>query len=106
MNSFQQFQQKHIDLLRRYETNKESADFLKEVREYIEHVLSASRQISDSRERNQLRANLRFWGAYIYDHTGTYPNLSLLPAEGEASKPIPKPTPMNRTWIIVASLFF
>jgi hypothetical protein len=97
MNSFQELQQKHIDLLRRYETNKESADFLKDVRQYIEQVLSASRQIGDSRERNQLRANLRFWGAYIYDNTGTYPNLTLLPSEA-GSEPTPAPQPTPKVW--------
>jgi hypothetical protein len=97
MNSFQELQQKHIDLLRRYETNKESADFIKQVREYIEQVLSASRQIGDSRERNQLRANLRFWGAYIYDNTGTYPNLTLLPSEA-GSEPTPAPQPTPKVW--------
>ncbi len=97
MNSFQELQQKHIDLLRRYETNKESADFIKQVREYIEQVLSASRQIGDSRERNQLRGNLRFWGAYIYDNTGTYPNLTLLPSEA-GSEPTPTPQPAPKVW--------
>jgi hypothetical protein len=107
MNSFQELQQKHIDLLRRYETNKESADFIKDVREYIEQVLSASRQISDSRERNQLRANLRFWGAYIYDQTGTYPNLTLLPSEAEvepAPAPQPTPNPLNARLIMLAAV--
>src|SRR5215208_7534899 len=103
MNSFQELQQEHIDLLRRYETNKESADFIKQVREYIEQVLNASRAISDSRERNQLRANLRFWGAYIYDQTGTYPNLTLLPSEtgAEPAPPLP-PKPWNIRSIILA----
>jgi hypothetical protein len=87
VDRFQELQKKHIDLLRRYETNKESADFLKDVQEYTQQVLTASREINDSRERNQLRANLRFWGAYIYDHTGTYPNLTLLPSEGRTELP-------------------
>jgi hypothetical protein len=107
MSSFQELQQKHIDLLRHYETNKESADFIKQVREYIEQVLSASRQIGDSRERNQLRANLRFWGAYIYDNTGTYPNLTLLPSEAAAEPtpaPQPAPNPLNARLITVAVL--
>lgn len=104
MNSFQELQKKHMDLLRRYETNKESADFIKDVREYTEQVLSASREISDSRERNQLRANLRFWGAYIYDHTGTYPNLSLLPSEGGSEAPPSKVESTNSRGIIIVFL--
>ena len=90
MNSFEELQKKHLDLLRRYETNKESAEFIKDVREYIDQAINGSREISDSRERNQVRANLRFWGAYIYDHTGTYPNLNLIPSEGKAEPPPPK----------------
>ena len=102
MDRFQELQKKHIDLLRRYESNKESADFLKDVQEYTQQVLTASREINDSRERNQLRANLRFWGAYIYDHTGTYPNLTLLPSEGRIEAPPPRKT--RATYITAASI--
>lgn len=102
MNRFQELQDKHVELLRRYETNKDSADFIKDVREYTEQVLNASREISDSRERNQLRANLRFWGAYIYDHTGVYPNLSLLPSEGKAEAAARPTPPLPRQGITIA----
>src|SRR5215207_10093039 len=103
MSKFQELQDKHVRLLERYESHKESQEFLKEGREYTEEVINASREVGNSRERNQLRANLRFWGAYIYDHTGTYPNLSLLPSEGGTALPTPKPTPLNKRWMIIAS---
>ena len=104
-SKFQELQDKHVRLLERYESHKESQEFLKEVREYTEEVINASREIGDSRERNQLRANLRFWGAYIYDHTGTYPNLTLLPSEAGSATPIPKTRTPNRSGIIIASVF-
>lgn len=104
MNRFQELQNKHVELLRRYETNKASADFIKDVRAYVEQVLNASREISDSRERNQLRANLRFWGAYIYDRTGVYPNLSLLPSEATAETSALKAAPLNGRGIAIAAI--
>ena len=104
MSNFQQLQDKHIKLLQSHEKHKESPELLKEVKEYTEEVVNASREIGDSRERNQLRANLRFWGAYIYDQTGTYPNLNLLPSEGGTAAPPPKAAAINIRWVIIVPL--
>ena len=104
MSKFQELQNQHIKLLQGYERHKESPELLKEVKEYTDQVVNVSREIGDSRERNQLRANLRFWGAYIYDLTGTYPNLNLLPSEVSPVTPAPKAT--NARWIIPIALIF
>jgi hypothetical protein len=104
MSKFKELQDQHVRLLERHEKHKESPELLKEVREYTEQVINASREISDSRERNQLRANLRFWGSYIYDRTGTYPNLSLLPSEAKTETPSPETQAKNITWIVTFSL--
>lgn len=101
MSRFQQLQDKHIKLLQSHEKNKTSPELLKEVKDYTEEVMNASREIGDSRDRNQLRANLRFWGAYIYDQTGTYPNLNLLPSEGGAEVAPPKTSAINFRWAII-----
>lgn len=101
MSRFQQLQDKHIKLLQIHEKNKASPELLKEVKDYTEEVMNASREIGDSRDRNQLRANLRFWGAYIYDQTGTYPNLNLLPSEGGAEVAPPQTSSINFRWAII-----
>ena len=104
MRKFEELQTRHLELVARYEQGKESEDLLVDVRAYVAQVQLAGKEIGDSRERNQLRANLRFWGAYIYDHSGTYPNLNLLPSEGGTALTAAKPKPMNFRWIIIASI--
>lgn len=106
MSKFKELQAEHVRLLEGHEKQKESPELLQAVKAYTEQVISASREIGDSHERNQLRANLRFWGSHIYDRTGLYPNLSLLPSEGGTSAPAAsvEAKPTRKGWIITASL--
>src|SRR5919197_5776333 len=55
-------------------------DFSKEVKEYIEETKRGGSYISSTRERDQLRANLRYWANYIYTVEGTFPDTELAPA--------------------------
>ena len=45
----------------------------------IARVRSAGTDIESPSERQQLRAILRLWGAFVYEHTGQYPATQLLP---------------------------
>lgn len=105
MSKFQDFQTRHLELVVRYEQDQSSKDLLADVQNYVEQVGLAGKEISNSRERNQLQGNLRFWGAFIYDQTGTYPNMNLLPSEAGTSVSATKPKTMKFGRIIIASLF-
>lgn len=76
MNEFNQLQAQHEAMLADLDSINSDA-----VLAYIEKVRSAGVHISVPRERDQLRANLRFWASYIYDETHHYPNTDLAPAE-------------------------
>lgn len=102
MSKFQELQTRHLELVARYEQDKSSKALLADIQIFVEDAKRASKEISDSRERNQLRANLRFWGAFIYEHTGTYPNLNLLPSQEGTPAPGPKPKVAKSKWIVIA----
>ena len=53
----------------------------------IQHMCVAAEDISAPRERDQLRAILRFWASYVYDMTGTYPDTTLRPRDADQARP-------------------
>ncbi len=87
MSVFQDLQASHEALLRRQQANEAILD---DVKAYIERVRTASSQVAAPRERDQLRANLRYWAGYVFDQEKVYPNVDLLP--GPATSPGFNPT--------------
>lgn len=89
MGSFETLQAEHLSLLDRLDTGTAEAPqpSIDAVRAYIEQARAASAHVAGPRERDQLRANLNFWGAYIYDHTNTYPDTALSPASRATDAP-------------------
>lgn len=79
MNEFNQLQAQHERMLANLETLSTG-----DVLAYIEGVRPAGAKIPLPRERDQLRANLRYWASFIYDRTHQYPNTELAPAESVA----------------------
>jgi hypothetical protein len=77
MNSFEQLQTRHEELLSQQDSE---AEILDQVREYITQARRAGTMIGSPQERDQLRANLRYWSGYVYEHTDVYPNAELAPA--------------------------
>lgn len=84
MTPFDELQREHEQLL-------EKAD-VSDVVGYIDRARTLAAQIGDPRERDQLRANLRYWASYVYDRNGTYPSTTLLPA-AIAKSIVPPPEP-------------
>ena len=77
MNSFKALQSRHVELINKVQTEQ---DIVAEVQTFIEDAKASSSQISSAGERDQLRANLRYWASYLYEKTGTYPSVDLAPA--------------------------
>jgi hypothetical protein len=82
MNKFSELQAGHRDLLKKHEDNRDSDELLNAARTYIKKVCAESESVASSRDRDQLRANLRFWASFVYDKTGIYPDTTLRPAIG------------------------
>jgi hypothetical protein len=87
MTKYEELQSAHQQLLDRSEEVGDSSEFLEDVQAYIEQIKSDAEYVPDARDRNQLRANLRYWASFVYDHTGSYPNTTLRPATVPASVP-------------------
>jgi hypothetical protein len=101
MTKFDELQQTHQHLLDRMDEATDKAAFAREVQDYVSRVCDEAVDVSAPRDRDQLRANLRFWASYIYDTTGTYPNTTLRPSRVESvsyAPPMPPaPQPKSAT---------
>jgi hypothetical protein len=103
MTTFQDLQAEHEALLNRHEAPADPAQFWADVQHFIDHIRIEAQYISAPRERDQLRAILRFWSSYVFDKTGTYPDTTLRPAmnadsskaasTGSSVPPTKPPTP-------------
>ncbi len=62
------------------ESQQRARELLDAVTGYITEVKASSPTIGAPREREQLRANLRYWGSYVYEQTGSFPSTDLAPA--------------------------
>ncbi len=89
MTKFEELQQTHQHLLDRMDEVSDKATFVREVQAYVTQVCDEAAEVPNPRNRDQLRANLRYWASYLYDATGTYPNTTMRPAR--SGQAIPEP---------------
>jgi len=71
--------------LQKEETAEASPERIERVRTFIAEVVAAGANIADPRQREQLRNFLRYWSAYVYDHTQEFPPSQLVPFLGTGS---------------------
>ncbi len=88
-SSFKTLQQEHARLLKAQQTGQ---DVTQAAQDYLAQVQFSGAQIEDPRQREQLRANLRYWASYIYEKTRTYPQAELSPYTGPARR---------RWWLLI-----
>jgi len=77
MKQFRELQAEHERLLKK-QINDEIV--LADIEAFINQIVVSSKKISSPGERDQLRANLRYWSNYLYEETGEYPNKDLYPS--------------------------
>jgi hypothetical protein len=87
MTKFDELQQGHQQLLDRVDKVVDRDTFVHEVQGYVTRVRDEAEYVPAPRDRDQLRANLRFWASYLYDATGRYPNTTMPPARPVAATP-------------------
>jgi hypothetical protein len=90
MTTFQDLQAEHETLLKRHEAPDDPTQFWVAVQSFIDRVRSDAEYISAPRERDQLRAILRFWASYVFDRTKTYPDTTMRPF-ADRKPPTPPP---------------
>jgi len=92
VTGYPKLQTEHQRLLAQREAGGDPQALLKDIRAYITQARVAAGEITTPRDRDQLRANLRFWAAFVFDQTGTYPDATLRPSNlGPVSEPRPSP---------------
>jgi len=84
MNTFKALQKRHEKLLEQQEQVS-----IADVQAYIDDVIAAGHKIANHMERQQLRANLRYWANLIHTAKGVYPDIELAPG----------PTLQIRNWV-------
>lgn len=90
----------HETLLQKQQRISEGnqTDFANEVRNYIAQAKTAGNNISSTRERDQIRANLRYWANYLYSIDKTFPDIELAPSAV-------KSRPFSGNLVIVLTIF-
>jgi hypothetical protein len=78
MSEYEQLIAEHQDLQRQMDEQPATVE-IKRVLDLIARVRNAGANIENPSEREQLRAILGSWGAFVYEHTGQYPATQLLP---------------------------
>ncbi|HNT53260.1 MAG TPA: hypothetical protein PKG95_01025, partial [Anaerolineaceae bacterium] len=78
--TFRQLSDEHLALL---QSQAQKQDVVESATAFIKKVQSAGNVIGEPREREQLRAYLRYWASYVYDQTQTYINADLSPYTGQ-----------------------
>lgn len=68
--------------LQKEEAADASPERIERVKAFIAEVAAAGANIADPRQREQLRNFLRYWSAYVYDHTKEFPPSQLAPFLG------------------------
>src|SRR5512146_1555909 len=79
MSKYDELQAGHQRLLELREQAGDPAALLQAAQAYIEQVKTGAQDVPDLRDRSQLRANLRFWAAFVFEQTKNYPDTTLLP---------------------------
>jgi hypothetical protein len=87
MTKFEELHAAHERLMEQSKSPKDPAAFVEDVQHEIHNMCVAAEDIPAPRERDQLRAILRFWASYVYDQTGTYPDTTLHPAKATPAGP-------------------
>lgn len=77
MGTLDDVYQEHQRLLDSLEQT-ETESVIPEIKQFIEHIGKKGATVSDPRERSHLRSIMRFWGSFVYDHTGEFPDVPLL----------------------------
>jgi hypothetical protein len=98
MTKFEELQQVHQSLMDRVDEVADKAAFAREAQVYVTRVCEEAVDVSAPRDRDQLRANLRYWASYLYDATGTYPNTTLRPARPAPAASAPPPAAATFNW--------
>lgn len=75
------FNDKHQQLLGLIEGDS-TREVLDEVFNFLEELVQAGTDVTDARQRSHLRGLIRFWSSYVYDRTGEFHQVQLLPSTG------------------------
>jgi len=94
MNEYQELIAEHQQMQKRL-SDQPLTLAVEEVQGFIKKVREAGAQIRDARQREQLRAILRSWGAFVFEGAGYYPETQLAPYDGPTGPELAMSTRTN-----------
>lgn len=77
----QELDRQHFLLLNRKLGGEQPALLVEEAQSLLQKLRVVGRLLSDTRQRLPFEAYAAYWGAFIFEQTGTYPNTALDPVE-------------------------
>jgi len=90
MREYHELMAEHQALQKQLDKQPDAVE-IEQVLQLVAQARDAGEYIEDPRQREQLRAILRHWGAYVYDHTGEYPATQLTPYDPRRARKGKKP---------------
>lgn len=96
--NLESLREEHEKLIVKAEEDPPPKDLLTQVDAFMQKVQKAGSSIGDSLERDLLRSFLRYWGSYVYEDKGVYPNVKLEPF----TKLMPPPKLASPVLLLVA----
>jgi serine/threonine protein kinase len=72
-----------LELIQEAEEN----DAVSKVQEFLKQLAEAGSEVAEARQRSQLRGLMRFWSSFIYERTGQFPEVQLLPVSKIVTSP-------------------
>lgn len=91
MREYHELMAEHQALQKQLDKQPDAVE-VERVLQLVAQARDAGEYIEDPQRRERLRAILRHWGAYVYDHTGEYPATQLTPYEPRGAHTGKKPT--------------
>jgi hypothetical protein len=86
MANLDEIKKHHLSLLDLMNT-EENDRILPRIEEFLKEVSTSGTEVADPQQRSQLRGLIQFWTGFIYDQTGQFVDVKLLPAIDRVGRP-------------------
>lgn len=75
-----QLSDEHVQLLESVNTIESDEQKITVAQAFLNELAQAGTVVADVRQRSKLRSFIRFWSSFVYDYSGLFPEVQLLPA--------------------------
>lgn len=86
-NKIEDLREEHLNLLKWSQQKEIGEEALQEINTFLAKVRDLGNDVFNSQQRRMLRSFLTYWGNFVYERTGSYPDTTLPPYSVEVPEP-------------------